>query len=83
MPISEVDSAMQAELRRILAKILDNEAEIKRLLQARMDELSQIIGKLHANKPSPTPMGNFPTTKGILAICFNFLFNTSHFHTQA
>ncbi|MEG1466581.1 MAG: flagella biosynthesis regulatory protein FliT [Hafnia sp.] len=66
MPISEVDSAMQAELRRILAKILDNEAEIKRLLQARMDELSQIIGKTSRQQAVTHTYGQFSDNEGYL-----------------
>lgn len=64
MPISEVDSVMQTELRRVLAKILDNEAEIKRLLQARMDELSQIIGKTSRQQAVTNTYGQFSDNEG-------------------
>ena len=38
-------SQLQDQLRPVLRHILDNESEVRRLLQARMDELSQLIGQ--------------------------------------
>lgn len=36
---------LQDQLRPVLRHILDNESEVKRLLQLRMDELKQLVGK--------------------------------------
>lgn len=36
---------MQDQLRPVLRNILDNESEIKRLLQIRMDELAKLVGQ--------------------------------------
>lgn len=36
---------MQEQLRPVLRAILDNESEVKRLLQIRMDELAKLVGQ--------------------------------------
>ncbi|MHA6311689.1 MULTISPECIES: flagella biosynthesis regulatory protein FliT [Pantoea] len=36
---------VQEQLRPVLRHILDNESEVKRLLQARMDELASLVGQ--------------------------------------
>ncbi|ATA24377.1 flagellar biosynthesis protein FliT [Brenneria goodwinii] len=48
---TNLDSVMQLHFRRILQEILENEAQIKQLLQNRMNELSSLMGtslKQHA-----------------------------------
>ncbi|QGY29583.1 flagella biosynthesis regulatory protein FliT [Pantoea cypripedii] len=40
----------QEQLRPVLRHILDNESEVKRLLQTRMDELSQLVGQTSRQK---------------------------------
>ncbi|MGL5599372.1 MAG: flagella biosynthesis regulatory protein FliT [Silvania sp.] len=42
---SDVASPVQAQIRPILRQILDNEIELKALLQQRMDELRTLVGQ--------------------------------------
>jgi len=41
---------LQEQLRPVLRHILDNESEVKRLLQLRMDELTQLVGQSSMQK---------------------------------
>lgn len=50
-------SQTQEQLRPVLRQILDNESEIKRLLQARMDELAQLVGQSSIQKSVLTAYG--------------------------
>ena len=43
-------SQLQEQLRPVLRHILDNESEVKRLLQQRMDELTQLVGQSSMQK---------------------------------
>ncbi|HDS6850311.1 flagella biosynthesis regulatory protein FliT [Enterobacter cancerogenus] len=42
---SDIPAAMQAQIRPILRQILDNEVELKTLLQQRMEELRALVGQ--------------------------------------
>ncbi|ADO48071.1 flagella biosynthesis regulatory protein FliT [[Enterobacter] lignolyticus] len=50
-------SQAQEHLRPVLRQILDNESEIKRLLQARMDELARLVGQSSIQKSVLTAYG--------------------------
>ncbi|WP_330984416.1 MULTISPECIES: flagella biosynthesis regulatory protein FliT [Enterobacterales] len=50
-------SSVQEQLRPVLRAILDNETEVKRLLQARMDELSKLVGQSSMQKSVLTAYG--------------------------
>ncbi|MGU3523321.1 flagella biosynthesis regulatory protein FliT [Enterobacteriaceae bacterium C23F] len=54
---SEPSGAMQDQLRPMLRAILDNETEVKRLLQARMDELAKLVGQSTIQKSVLTAYG--------------------------
>lgn len=41
----KISTQTQEQLRPVLRAILDNESEVKRLLQARMDELARLVGQ--------------------------------------
>ncbi|MEL4014725.1 flagella biosynthesis regulatory protein FliT [Dryocola clanedunensis] len=41
----KISTQTQEQLRPVLRAILDNESEVKRLLQARMDELAKLVGQ--------------------------------------
>jgi len=43
-------SQLQEQLRPVLRHILDNESEVKRLLQQRMNELTQLVGQSSMQK---------------------------------
>lgn len=53
-----VPARTQEQLRPVLRHILDNEAEVKRLLQDRMGELSQLIGQNSRQKSVNSAYGN-------------------------
>ncbi|MFC3395214.1 flagella biosynthesis regulatory protein FliT [Brenneria rubrifaciens] len=42
---TNLDGVMQLHFRQVLQQVLDNEAQIKQLLQKRMDELSSLMGQ--------------------------------------
>jgi flagellar protein FliT len=44
-------SQLQEQLRPTLRVILDNESQVKTLLQARMDELAKLVGQSSMQKP--------------------------------
>lgn len=50
-------ASVQEQLRPVLRAILDNETEVKRLLQARMDELSKLVGQSSMQKSVLTAYG--------------------------
>ncbi len=54
---SNPSSVMQDQLRPLLRVILDNENEVKRLLQQRMDELSRLVGQSSIQKSVLTAYG--------------------------
>lgn len=47
---ASLSSQTLAQLRPVLRHILDNESEVRRLLQARMTELSQLVGESSRQK---------------------------------
>lgn len=49
---------LQEQLRPLLRQVLDNENNIKRLLQARMDELAKLVGQSSIQKTVMTAYGN-------------------------
>ncbi|WP_426818000.1 flagella biosynthesis regulatory protein FliT [Winslowiella sp. 2C04] len=57
-----VPSHTQDQLRPVLRHLLDNEAEIKRLLQARMEELSSLIGHSNRQKSMNSAYGKLAGT---------------------
>ena len=48
--ISEPTDPVQEQLRPLLRTVLDNENTVKRLLQARMDELAKLVGQSSIQK---------------------------------
>lgn len=54
---TEPSIEMQDKLRPVLRAILDNETEVKRLLQTRMDELSRLVGQSTIQKTVLTTYG--------------------------
>ncbi|MRS16243.1 flagella biosynthesis regulatory protein FliT [Enterobacteriaceae bacterium RIT691] len=50
-------SVAQDQLRPVLRAILENESEVKRLLQARMEELSKLVGQSSMQKSVLTTYG--------------------------
>ncbi|MEB4675961.1 flagella biosynthesis regulatory protein FliT [Enterobacteriaceae bacterium G50] len=50
-------SAIQEQLRPLLRTVLDNEAEVKRRLQLRMDELATLVGQSSMQKSVLTTYG--------------------------
>lgn len=57
-----ISSHAQDQLRPVLRHILDNEKEIKSLLQARMEELSSLIGHSNRQKSMNSAYGNLAGT---------------------
>ncbi|MDA8493629.1 MULTISPECIES: flagella biosynthesis regulatory protein FliT [Kluyvera] len=49
---------LQEQLRPLLRQVLDNENNVKRLLQARMDELAKLVGQSSIQKTVMTAYGN-------------------------
>lgn len=49
---------LQEQLRPLLRQVLDNENNVKRLLQARMDELARLVGQSSIQKTVMTAYGN-------------------------
>ena len=49
---------LQEQLRPLLRTVLDNESQVKRLLQARMDELAKLVGQSSIQKTVMTTYGN-------------------------
>jgi flagellar protein FliT len=54
---TEPSTVMQDQLRPVLRAILENETEVKRLLQSRMDELSRLVGQSSIQKSVLTTYG--------------------------
>lgn len=54
---SEPSGVMQDQLRPVLRAILENETHVKRLLQARMDELAKLVGQSTIQKSVLTAYG--------------------------
>jgi flagellar protein FliT len=54
---TEPSAVMQDQLRPVLRAILENETEVKRLLQSRMDELSRLVGQSSIQKSVLTTYG--------------------------
>lgn len=55
---SEPSDIAQEQLRPLLRAVLDNESKVKRLLQARMDELSKLVGQSSIQKSVMSAYGN-------------------------
>ncbi|HGH5978941.1 TPA: flagella biosynthesis regulatory protein FliT [Kluyvera georgiana] len=55
---SQPTELLQEQLRPLLRKVLDNENTVKRLLQARMDELAKLVGQSSIQKTVMTTYGN-------------------------
>jgi len=55
----------QEQLRPVLRRILDNESEVKRLLQARMDELASLVGQ---NSRQKSVMSAYASQGGIVMV---------------
>ena len=55
---SQPTEQLQEQLRPLLRKVLDNENTVKRLLQARMDELAKLVGQSSIQKTVMTTYGN-------------------------
>lgn len=55
---SQPNDPLQEQLRPILRTVLDNESTVKRLLQARMDELSRLVGQSSIQKTVMNTYGN-------------------------
>ncbi|MCS2168193.1 flagella biosynthesis regulatory protein FliT [Scandinavium manionii] len=53
----EPSAVIQDQLRPVLRSILDNETEVKRLLQARMEELAKLVGQSTIQKSVLTTYG--------------------------
>ncbi|WP_315317137.1 flagella biosynthesis regulatory protein FliT [Pantoea vagans] len=58
-------SQTQEQLRPVLRRILDNESEVKRLLQARMDELASLVGQ---NSRQKSVMSAYANQGGIVMV---------------
>ncbi|MCS2150119.1 flagella biosynthesis regulatory protein FliT [Scandinavium manionii] len=54
---TEPSAVIQDQLRPVLRSILDNETEVKRLLQARMEELAKLVGQSTIQKSVLTTYG--------------------------
>ncbi|MCS2171660.1 MULTISPECIES: flagella biosynthesis regulatory protein FliT [Scandinavium] len=54
---TEPSTVIQDQLRPVLRAILDNETEVKRLLQARMEELAKLVGQSTIQKSVLTTYG--------------------------
>ncbi|UCQ12563.1 flagella biosynthesis regulatory protein FliT [Edwardsiella tarda] len=59
MSQSEPTPAQQNQLRQIIQQILTNEADVKKQLQARMDELRQLIGNGNRQQALSHAYGQF------------------------
>jgi len=57
-----ISPATQDQLRPLLRHLLDNEAEIRKLLQVRMDELSSLIGHSNRQKSMNSAYGKLAGT---------------------
>ena len=55
---SEPSTQIQEQLRPTLRVILDNEGQVKTLLQARMDELAKLVGQSSIQKTVLSTYGN-------------------------
>ena len=55
---SQPNDPIQEQLRPLLRTVLDNENTVKRLLQARMDELSRLVGQSSIQKTVMNTYGN-------------------------
>ncbi|EZI31615.1 MULTISPECIES: flagella biosynthesis regulatory protein FliT [Pantoea] len=55
----------QEQLRPVLRRILDNECEVKRLLQARMDELASLVGQ---NSRQKSVMSAYSNQGGVVMV---------------
>ncbi|MEZ2583034.1 flagella biosynthesis regulatory protein FliT [Kluyvera intermedia] len=55
---SQPSDPLQEQLRPLLRTVLDNESQVKRLLQARMDELAKLVGQSSIQKTVMTTYGN-------------------------
>ena len=55
---SQPNDPLQEQLRPLLRTVLDNESTVKRLLQARMDELSRLVGQSSIQKTVMNTYGN-------------------------
>lgn len=55
---SQPSDPLQEQLRPLLRIVLDNESQVKRLLQARMDELAKLVGQSSIQKTVMTTYGN-------------------------
>ena len=55
---SQPTEPLQEQLRPMLRKVLDNENTVKRLMQARMDELAKLVGQSSIQKTMMTTYGN-------------------------
>lgn len=55
---SQPSDPLQEQLRPLLRTVLDNESQVKRLLQARMDELAKLVGRSSIQKTVMTTYGN-------------------------
>ncbi|MEN4974117.1 flagella biosynthesis regulatory protein FliT [Pantoea eucalypti] len=58
-------SQTQEQLRPVLRRILDNESEVKRLLQARMDELASLVGQ---NTRQKSVMSAYSSQGGLVMV---------------
>ena len=58
-------SQTQEQLRPVLRRILDNECEVKRLLQARMDELASLVGQ---NTRQKSVMSAYSSQGGLVMV---------------
>ncbi|EPK7359460.1 flagella biosynthesis regulatory protein FliT [Kluyvera intermedia] len=55
---SQPNDPVQEQLRPLLRTVLDNENTVKRLLQARMDELAKLVGQSSIQKTVMNTYGN-------------------------
>ena len=55
---SQPNDPLQEQLRPLLRTVLDNENTVKRLLQARMDELAKLVGQSSMQKTVMNTYGN-------------------------
>ncbi|QZN94302.1 flagella biosynthesis regulatory protein FliT [Symbiopectobacterium purcellii] len=55
----DIDSVMRLQFRHILQEILDNEAQIKNLLQMRMEEISSLMEQSLKQRSINTTYGEF------------------------
>lgn len=55
---NQPNDPLQEQLRPLLRAVLDNESQVKRLLQARMDELAKLVGQSSIQKTVMTTYGN-------------------------